>query len=101
MSPDRLVRPEILSLAAYHVADSSGLVKPEAMENPYSLPPPMRRELAEMLARVDLNRYPDPSGRALRELIARKMAVPAGMEVLLGNGSDDLIQIVTLALARP
>src|SRR6185295_17365112 len=26
--------------------------------------------------------------------------VPAGMEVLLGNGSDDLIQIVTLALAR-
>jgi histidinol-phosphate aminotransferase len=29
------------------------------------------------------------------------MGVPHGMEVLLGNGSDDLIQIVTLALAKP
>ena len=29
------------------------------------------------------------------------MRVPAGMEVLLGNGSDDLIQIVTLSLAKP
>jgi histidinol-phosphate aminotransferase len=50
---------------------------------------------------VDLNRYPDPTGRKLRELLARKMDVPAGMEILLGNGSDDLIQIVTFACARP
>jgi histidinol-phosphate aminotransferase len=101
MNPERLVRPEVLALAAYHVADSGGLVKLDAMENPYSLPPALRRELAETLARVDLNRYPDPTARALRALIARKMAVPPGMEVLLGNGSDDLIQIITLALARP
>jgi histidinol-phosphate aminotransferase len=61
----------------------------------------MRRDLAEHLARVDLNRYPDPSGRRLRELLAKKMRVPEGMEILLGNGSDDLIQIVTFACARP
>jgi len=54
-----------------------------------------------VLANVDLNRYPDPRAPQLRALIARKMGVPAGIEVLLGNGSDDLIQIVTLALARP
>jgi histidinol-phosphate aminotransferase len=77
------------------------MVKLDAMENPYPLPPAMRRELAEVLSRVDLNRYPEPSGRELRALIARKMGVPQGMELLLGNGSDDLIQIVTLALARP
>jgi histidinol-phosphate aminotransferase len=71
------------------------------MENPYPLPAQMRRELAEHLSRVDLNRYPDPTGRKLRELLARKMQVPAGMELLLGNGSDDLIQIVTFACARP
>jgi len=101
MTPDKLIRPEILALKAYHVADADGMVKLDAMENPYPLPAQMRRELAEHLSRVDLNRYPDPTGRRLRELLAKKMNVPAGMEILLGNGSDDLIQIVTLACARP
>jgi len=101
MSPDDLVRPEILALKAYHVAEAQGMVKLDAMENPYPLPPELRRELAGVLSRVALNRYPEPTGRSLRELIARKMAVPSGMELMLGNGSDDLIQIVTLALARP
>ena len=101
MRPQELVRPEILALAAYHVAPSEGMVKLDAMENPYPLPPALRRELGEVLARVDLNRYPDPAAPRLRELLARKMAVPAGMELLLGNGSDDLIQVLSLALARP
>jgi histidinol dehydrogenase len=95
-----IIRPEIRALKAYHVADSAGMVKLDAMENPYPLPAQLRRELAEHLSRVDLNRYPDPTGEKLRELLAKKMRVPAGMEILLGNGSDDLIQIVTLACAR-
>lgn len=99
--PEDLVRPEVLAMSGYHVAPSDGMIKLDAMENPYPLPANFRRELAEVLARVDLNRYPDPGARGLRELIARKMKVPAGMEVILGNGSDDLIQIITLALARP
>lgn len=101
MRPEELVRPEILALEAYHVAGAAGMVKLDAMENPYSLPPALRRELGEALARVELNRYPEPTGAKLRELLARKMGVPQGMELLLGNGSDDLIQIVTFALARP
>jgi histidinol-phosphate aminotransferase len=101
MTPGDLVRPEILALKAYPVAAADGMVKLDAMENPYPLPPELRRELAEALARVDLNRYPDPAAPQLRALITRKMGVPPGMEVLLGNGSDDLIQIVTLALAKP
>jgi histidinol-phosphate aminotransferase len=101
MTPEKLVRPEILALKAYHVAEAAGMVKLDAMENPYPLPPAMQRELAEVLSRIELNRYPEPTGRELRALIARKMDLPAGMELLLGNGSDDLIQIITLALARP
>ena len=101
MTPGELVRPEILALKAYHVAPAEGMVKLDAMENPYPLPEATRRELAEVLSRIDLNRYPDPAAPKLRELIARKMGVPPGMEVLLGNGSDDLIQIVTLSLAKP
>jgi histidinol-phosphate aminotransferase len=100
-TPTELVRPEILALKAYHVADAEGMVKLDAMENPYAFPEDLRARLAERLARVELNRYPEPTGRLLRARLAEKMAVPAGMELLLGNGSDDLIQIVTLTLARP
>ena len=101
MKPRDLIRPEILALSAYAVPHAGGMVKLDAMENPYALPPALRRELAERLASVELNRYPEPNPPRLRELIARKMRVPAGMELLLGNGSDDLIQILTLALSRP
>jgi histidinol-phosphate aminotransferase len=101
MKPEDLVRPEILALKSYHVPDSEGMVKLDAMENPYRLPESLRRELAEVLSRVELNRYPEPSPRKLRELITRKMNVPQGMEILLGNGSDELLQLATLALARP
>ncbi len=101
MKPQDLVRPEILALKAYPVAPSDGMVKLDAMENPYPLPEDVRRELAAVLARVDLNRYPTPSPQKLREAIARRLNVPAGMEVLLGNGSDELISILITALARP
>ena len=101
MKPQDLVRPEILALKAYPVASSEGMVKLDAMENPYPLPEELRRELAAVLARVEVNRYPTPSPQKLRDAIARRMNVPAGMEVLLGNGSDELIAILITALARP
>jgi len=101
MKPEDLIRPEIRALAAYHVAPSEGMVKLDAMENPYPLPAPLRRELAQALSGVELHRYPDPGAKKLRELLKKKMSVPAGMEIVLGNGSDDLIQVLGLALARP
>jgi len=101
MKPEDLLRPEILALSAYAVAPAAGMVKLDAMENPHRLPPPLRQELAARLAEVELNRYPEPNSPRLRELLIDKMRVPAGMDVLLGNGSDDLIQIMALALARP
>ncbi len=100
-SPDKLIRPEILALKAYHVPPSKGMVKLDAMENPYPLPEPLRKELAAVLSRVELNRYPEPTPHRLIALIKEKMQVPAGMEVLLGNGSDELIQMITMAIAKP
>jgi histidinol-phosphate aminotransferase len=101
VTPEKLVRPEVLAMSAYHVPDARGMVKLDAMENPYSLPAELRRALAERLAQVELNRYPEPNPQRLRALIARTMRVPPGMALLLGNGSDDLIQVIALALARP
>jgi histidinol-phosphate aminotransferase len=100
-TPGELVRPEILALRAYAVAEGEGMVKLDAMELPYRLPEALRAKLAERLAGCDIHRYPEPTGRRLRERLARRMGVPEGMALILGNGSDDLIQIVTFTLARP
>ncbi|MBI3778158.1 MAG: histidinol-phosphate transaminase [Gammaproteobacteria bacterium] len=97
----RLIRPEIRALKAYHVPDATGLVKLDAMENPYSWPEDVRREWLATLQSVALNRYPDPEARRLRERLRGALAVPAGMELMLGNGSDELIQIVLMALSKP
>ena len=55
-----LLRQEILDLHAYHVPDSTGYVKLDAMENPYAVPPALRAEIAEEVATAAINRYPDP-----------------------------------------
>jgi histidinol-phosphate aminotransferase len=101
MKPEELIRPEILALKAYPVASADGMVKLDAMENPYALPETLRRELADALSRVAVNRYPTPTPQKLLDALARRMQVPRGMQLLLGNGSDELLQIVITALARP
>ena len=88
-------------MKAYPVADARGLVKLDAMENPFGLPEPLARELGERLARVALNRYPDPAAPALRQRLREAMGIPESMGLMLGNGSDEVIQILSLALARP
>jgi histidinol-phosphate aminotransferase len=100
-TPDQLVRDEIRALAAYHVPDSTGMVKLDAMENPYPLPPDMAAEIGRLASEAALNRYPDPAARELKERMREAMALPAGMDVLVGNGSDELIQVLATAVARP
>jgi len=101
LSPDQLIRDEIRALTAYHVADSSGMVKLDAMENPYALPEDMRAEIARIVANTPVNRYPDPGGGELRGRLLETLHLPPGCELMLGNGSDELIQVLALALARP
>ncbi len=93
------VRPEIRALSAYHVPDATGLVKLDAMENPYHWPEDMVEEWIELLKTAELNRYPDPAATALREQLRQNMQVPDGAEIILGNGSDELIQIILMTLA--
>ena len=97
----RWVRPEVRALKAYHVQPAAGLIKLDAMENPYTWSPQLRAEWSAMLQAVDVNRYPDPTAQVLAERLRVAMGVPAGMRILLGNGSDELIQMIALALAGP
>ena len=98
---EQVIRPEILAQTAYHVPDSGGMVKLDAMENPYVLPEALQVEFGAHLARVALNRYPVPNYLNLKHKICREFGVPAGFDVVLGNGSDELISMLAVACARP
>ena len=100
-TPQDIIRPDVLSMTSYPVADAAGLVKLDAMENPYTLPAPLASALGERLAGVALNRYPAPRPAALIEQIKRVMHVPAGADILLGNGSDEIISMIATACAKP
>jgi histidinol-phosphate aminotransferase len=99
--PEGLVREEILAMKAYHVAPATGLVKLDAMENPYRLPEALAQEMGARLAGVAVNRYPDPTAASLKARLREAMGIPPGLAMVLGNGSDEIIQMLSVALARP
>ncbi|HLY96491.1 MAG: histidinol-phosphate transaminase [Sideroxydans sp.] len=101
VAPENLLRPEVLALHAYHVPPASGMIKLDAMENPHLLPQGLRDEIAHVVANAEINRYPDAGARGLKDRIAKAAHLPPGMDVLLGNGSDEIIQLLALAVARP
>jgi len=96
-----LIRPEIRELSAYHVGDATGMIKLDAMENPYVWGEGLRQSWLEHLKCVNLNRYPHPHAPGVKAGLRGVMAIPADMEIMLGNGSDEIIQILLMALARP
>jgi histidinol-phosphate aminotransferase len=98
---ENIIRPDVRALAAYHVPAAEGFVKLDAMENPYMLPDNLRGELGRRLADVAMNRYPVPSYAELKAKICAKLGVPAGFDVILGNGSDELITLLSVACAKP
>ena len=99
--PGEIIRDEIRALSAYHVPESTGMVKLDAMENPYRLPEALRAKIARSVEQAAFNRYPDPTAAELKERLRAAFGVPADMHLLLGNGSDELIQVLALAVARP
>ena len=94
------IRPDFAALHAYPVADATGLVKLDVMENPYRLPDWLASEVGEIAAKVALNRYPVPTSEALRARVRAVGQVPDGCDVLLGTGSDECIQYITAACAK-
>lgn len=92
----RFVREDIQRMQAYAVQDAQGFVKLDAMENPYALPAHLQRALGERLARVAINRYPGARVQDLKAALSRLVDMPPGYEMVLGNGSDELISLLSL-----
>lgn len=97
---EKLIRPEIRALSAYHVPKVGDVIKLDAMENPYRWPEGLVAQWLELLKDVELNRYPDPAAYSLNTRLRQAMNIPADAGVVLGNGSDELIQMILLAIAE-
>lgn len=93
-----LFRPEILAMSAYHVADASNFIKLDAMENPYGWPEDIQQDWLEHLKNCPMNRYPDPEAKDLCKALRQSNAIPEQSSLMLGNGSDEIIQILMMAL---
>ena len=82
------IRPEILVMGAYHVPNASGLIKLDAMENPYTLPEDLKAQLATHLAQVALNRYPVPSYTVLDLFASYRVNKNMDVRLNVGNVTD-------------
>ena len=95
------VRPDVKAMHAYAVQDARGMLKLDAMENPYSLPPALQAALGARLGALALNRYPGERGDALKRALADHSQMPEGHALMLGNGSDELISLLAIACDIP
>ena len=97
----KLIRQDVQAMHAYAIQESSGMVKLDAMENPFRLPAALQAHLGQRLGALALNRYPDGRVNELRKALADYAGMPEGFEIMLGNGSDELISLLALACAVP
>ncbi len=95
------IRQDVQSMHAYAIQDSAGMVKLDAMENPHRLPADLQKALGERLGALALNRYPGERVNALRHALARHAGMPEGFDIMLGNGSDELISLLAMACDVP
>ena len=96
----RRIRPDVVAMHAYPVQSSVGMLKLDAMENPFALPLALQAELGQRLGALALNRYPGERINDLRRALTDYAKVPEGMDVMIGNGSDELIAILSQAISK-
>jgi histidinol-phosphate aminotransferase len=94
------IKPAVAQLQAYDPHKRLGQVKLDANEHPFALPPALREAVLQALTAVSINRYPDPEAAGLRHALAKMLDVTPDM-LLLGNGSDELVQMVLMACGTP
>lgn len=97
----RRIRQDVQSMHAYAIQESQGMVKLDAMENPHRLPQELQAQLGARLGALALNRYPDGRVNDLRHALASYADMPEGFDIMLGNGSDELISLLAMACDVP
>jgi histidinol-phosphate aminotransferase len=95
------IRQDVQSMLAYAIQDATGMVKLDAMENPYALPADLQAQLGQRLGAVAINRYPGQRVEDLKSALRAYAQVPADYGLMLGNGSDELISLLAMACDVP
>ena len=94
---DQWLRTDIRNINAYHVPSAKNMLKMDAMESPFGVPEELKDEFLEYISHSEVNRYPDANAKELQATLRSLMDIPKDFGVLLGNGSDELIQLLSLA----
>lgn len=92
-----LVRNKIKGLKTYQVENMDEGTKLHANENPYPPSPKLLKKIFQRLDKLELNRYPDPDCRNLKQAIANTTGT-LPEQIIIGNGSDELIQYLMQVL---
>ena len=92
-NPESFVRPEVRQLVPYEAKHMPECIKLDANENPFPWPAGMREDLFS--ENLMFNRYPDGMAQDLKRAIATYTKTPTE-GILVGNGSDELIQLILL-----
>ncbi len=98
-SAPRWIRKIIQQQSSYHVPPAGNFIKLDAMETPWPMPESVKQDWLDALADLQLNRYPDPAADELVQRLRSQMQIPETSAVMLGNGSDELIQVILMAVA--
>ncbi|MBF0461527.1 MAG: histidinol-phosphate transaminase [Magnetococcales bacterium] len=98
------VRPEVLDMAGYQPGEQPDAARPfiklNTNENPFNPPPAVLQAWADALDFGRLRLYPEPSARPVREAAAAAYGIDAA-QILVGNGSDDLLTILLRTFVAP
>src|SRR5437588_817241 len=97
-----VIKPEVRGLSAYTLKHFDADVKLDQNENPYELPPDLKREVMERVLRRPWGRYPEFVPAAIIHTLAKFTGWHED-GILVGNGSNELIQaslMVTLGPGR-
>lgn len=99
------IRDDVKAMTAYHIADlPKDFAKLDSMESPYhpfANSKELLNEWKALLAQADIHLYPNPAASGLQDALRTAFHIPQSAKVVLGNGSDELIQFLTLLTAKP
>lgn len=97
---ERYIADQVRERAAYHVPAGEPRIKLDAMESPYSLPIEVRDRWLHALRDLAINRYPAVDHyQQLKKRLAAEAGLTPGCGIVLGNGSDEILQNLLLALS--
>ncbi len=96
-------RPNVEAMAGYVPGEQpkpgTNIIKLNTNENPYP-PSPAAMEVLRTLDGECLRRYPNPFANDFRQAISEVLEVPLDW-IIIGNGSDDILNILVRACAEP